>query len=150
MKVIAKNKKAQREYFIEDKFEAGIVLVGTEVKSIRGGKVNLSDSHGKIINGELWLQSLHIAPYDLGNRFNHDPFRPRKLLIKKSEMRKLITKVKEKGYSLVPLELYLNDNGLVKILMALVRGKKMHDRRDDLNKKEAQREMERKFKDFNR
>jgi len=141
-KNIASNKKAYHDYFIEDKYEAGIVLVGTEVKSIRQGKVNLKDSYVNIKNGEAFVYNLHISPYEKGNIYNVDPMRVRKLLLNKREIRKLIGLVTLKGYSLIPLSLYLK-NGLVKMEMAAARGKKNYDKRQDIAKKDAERRMQR-------
>ncbi len=141
-KNIASNKKAYHDYFIEDKYEAGIVLVGTEVKSIRQGKVNLKDSYVNIKNGEAFVYNLHISPYEKGNIYNVDPMRVRKLLLNKREIRKLIGLVTLNGYSLIPLSLYLK-NGLVKMEMAAARGKKNYDKRQDTAKKDAERRMQR-------
>ncbi len=141
-KNIASNKKAYHDYFIEDKYEAGIVLVGTEVKSIRQGKVNLKDSYVNIKNGEAFVYNLHISPYEKGNIYNVDPMRVRKLLLNKREIRKLIGLVTLNGYSLIPLSLYLK-NGLVKMEMAAARGKKNYDKRQDIAKKDAERRMQR-------
>lgn len=139
-KNVASNKKAYHEYFIEDKYEAGIVLVGTEVKSIRQGKVNLKDSYVNIKDGEAYVYNLHISPYEKGNIYNVDALRPRKLLLNKREIRKLIGLVTLKGYALIPLSLYLK-NGLVKMELAVAKGKKLHDKREDIAKKDAQRRM---------
>ncbi|MBE3568910.1 MAG: SsrA-binding protein SmpB [Bacillales bacterium] len=144
-KVVAQNKKARHDYFIEETYEAGIVLQGTEIKSIRAGRVNLKDSFARIQKGEVFLHNMHISPYEHGNRYNHDPLRTRKLLLHKKEILKLIGKTKEQGYSLVPLKLYIKD-GYAKILLGLARGKKKWDKREDLKKKEAKREIERAFK----
>jgi len=141
-KNVASNKIAFHEYFIEDKYEVGIVLVGTEVKSIRQGKVNLKDSYVGIKEGEAYVYNLHISPYEKGNIYNVDPLRPRKLLLNKREIRKLIGLVTLKGYSLIPLSLYLK-NGLVKMEMAVAKGKKLHDKRQDIAKKDAERRMQR-------
>jgi SsrA-binding protein len=145
-KVIAQNKKAHHDYFIEETYEAGIVLQGTEIKSIRAGKVNLKDSYAKIENGEVFLHQMHISPYEQGNRFNHDPLRTRKLLLHRKEINKLIGLTKEQGYSLVPLKIYLK-NGFAKITLALAKGKKKYDKREDLKKREAKRDIERAFKE---
>ncbi|WP_075982870.1 SsrA-binding protein SmpB [Bacillus massilinigeriensis] len=145
-KVIAQNKKAYHDFFIEDTYEAGIVLQGTEIKSVRAGKVNLKDSYAKIQNGEVYLHSMHISPYEQGNRYNHDPLRSRKLLLHHREINKLIGETKEVGYSLVPLKLYLK-NGYAKILLGLAKGKKKYDKREDLKKKEAKRDIERAFRE---
>ena len=141
-KNVASNKKAYHEYFIEEKYEAGIVLVGTEVKSIRQGKVNLKDSYVNIKDGEAYVYNLHVSPYEKGNIYNVDPLRPRKLLLNKREIRKLIGLVTLKGYALIPLSLYLK-NGLVKIELAVAKGKKLHDKRQDIAKKDAERRMQR-------
>ncbi len=145
-KVIAQNKKAHHDYFIEETYEAGIVLQGTEIKSIRAGKVNLKDSYAKIENGEVFLHQMHISPYEQGNRFNHDPLRTRKLLLHRKEINKLIGLTKEQGYSLVPLKIYLK-NGFAKITLALAKGKKKYDKREELKKREAKRDIERAFKE---
>jgi SsrA-binding protein len=145
-KQVAQNKKAYHDYFIEETYETGIVLQGTEIKSIRAGKVNLKDSYARIQNGEAWLYSMHVSPYEQGNRYNHDPLRPRKLLLHKREINKLLGETKEVGYALVPLKLYLK-NGFCKVLLGLAKGKKNYDKREDLKKKEAKREIERVFRD---
>lgn len=145
-KVIAQNKKAYHDYFIEETYEAGIVLQGTEIKSIRAGRVNLKDSYAQIKNGEMFLIGLHISPYEQGNRYNHDPERTRKLLLHKREINKLIGETKEAGYSIVPLKLYLK-NGYAKVLIGLAKGKKKYDKREDLKRKEAKREIERAFRE---
>ena len=142
---IAQNKKAFHDYFIEENYEAGIVLVGTEVKSIRNGKVNLKDSYGVFKNGELFLINMHISPYEKGNIFNKDPLRTRKLLLHKAEIRKLENQVKMKGYTIMPLKVYLKGS-LVKVEIGLARGKKLYDKRQDIAKKDAQREAQRDFK----
>lgn len=145
-KVVAQNKKAYHDYFIEETYETGMVLQGTEIKSIRGGKVQLKDSYAKIVNGEVFVEQLHISPYEQGNRFNHDPLRTRKLLLNKYEINKLVRTLKEDGYTLVPLKIYLK-NGFAKLLLGLGRGKKKYDKREDMKKKEAKREIERSFRD---
>lgn len=141
-KIVANNKKAYHEYFIEEKYEAGLVLVGTEVKSIRQGKVNLKDSYVGIKNGEAFVYNMHISPYEKGNIYNVDPLRPRKLLLNKREIRKLIGLTTLKGYSLIPLSLYLK-NGLVKMELSVAKGKKNYDKRQDLAKKDAERRIQR-------
>ena len=141
-RIVAKNKKAYHEYFIEDKYEAGLVLVGTEVKSIRQGKVNLKDSYVSIKNGEAFVYNMHISPYEKGKIYNVDPLRPRKLLLNKRELRKLIGLTTLKGYSLIPLSLYLK-NGLVKMELSVAKGKKTYDKRQDIAKKDAERRMQR-------
>ena len=149
VKQCAQNRKAWHDYFIEDKLEAGIELFGTEVKSIRAGKCNLKDSYVEIRNGEAFIQGMHISPYDHGNIFNKDPLRPKKLLLHKAEIRKFYARVMQKGYSIVPLQIYLK-NGRVKAEIALARGKKLYDKRDDAAKKEAQRDIDRSVKEHAR
>lgn len=145
-KVIAQNKKAYHDYFIEDTYEAGIVLQGTEIKAIRAGRVNLKDSYAQIKSGEVFLVGMHISPYEQGNRYNHDPERTRKLLLHKKEIDKLTGETKVTGYSLVPLKLYLK-NGFAKVLLGLAKGKKNYDKRESLKQKEAKRDIERAFRD---
>ena len=144
-KNITVNRKATHEYLILQTFEAGIVLVGTEVKSLRQGKANLVDGYAKIENGEVWLVNAHISEYTQGNINNHNPRRERKLLLNKSEIRKLIGKIKEKGLTLIPLRLYFK-NGKVKVELAVAKGKKVYDKRRDIAKKDFQREQERRIK----
>ena len=147
---VAENRRARHDYFIEDTYECGIALVGTEVKSVRAGKVNLKDSYAQVTRqAEVFVYNLHISPYDHGNIFNHDPLRSRRLLLHRAEINKLIGKVKEKGYALVPLKLYFK-HGLVKMELALAVGKKLYDKRQDMAKRDAKREMERALKDRNR
>ena len=139
-KLICNNKKAYHDYFIEEKFEAGMVLKGTEVKSLRMGKANLNDSFAMVREGEAFLHNLHISPYDFGNRENHDPDRMRKLLLHRKEIVKLFSKVREQGYSIVPLRLYFKE-GLVKVEMGLAKGKKLYDKREDLKTKDSKRDI---------
>ena len=139
---LAENRKARHDYFIEDTYECGIALVGTEVKSIRAGKVNIKDSYAKVKNGEAFVVGMHVSPYEQGNIFNRDPFRERKLLLHKREIAKLAELSQADGYSLIPLELYLKD-GRVKLELALCKGKKLYDKRDDMAKRDTQREIER-------
>jgi SsrA-binding protein len=139
-KLICNNKKAYHEFFIEEKFEAGMVLTGTEVKSLRMGRANLNDSFAMIKSGEAYLNNLHISPYEFGNRENHDPDRMRKLLMHKKEIVKLFSKIREQGYTLIPLRLYFK-NGLVKAELGLAKGKKLYDKREDLKEKDQKREM---------
>jgi SsrA-binding protein len=146
-KLICQNKKAWHNYSIEDKYEAGIALVGTEVKSLREGRANLGDSYGKIKDGEVFLVDAHISPYSHANRFNHDPLRTRKLLLHKKEIRRLIGKVQEKGFTLIPLRLYFSD-GRAKVELALGKGKKLFDKRETLKRKTMERDMERGRKGF--
>ncbi len=148
IKIIAQNKKAYHDYFVEEKFECGIALVGTEVKSIRMGHVNLKDSFVTLRGGEAVLVGMHISPYEKGNIFNKDPLRDRKLLLHKAEIRRLIGKIKEDGYSLVPLKVYLKGSK-VKVEAALVKGKKNYDKRNAIAEKEAKRRIDRKIKEYN-
>lgn len=143
-KIIATNKKATHDYFILEKYEAGIVLKGTEIKSIRQGKVNLRDSFARIVKGEIFLMNMHISPYTHGNVFNHDPLRDRKLLLHKKEIARLAGKVAQKGLALVPLSLYFK-NSRVKVELALVKGKKLYDKREDIKKRDLQR-IEKRYK----
>lgn len=147
-KVLAQNKKAGHDYFIEDTIEAGLVLQGTEIKSIRNGRVQLKDSFVRIRNNEAWISNMHVSPYEQGNRFNHDPLRSRKLLIHKKQINELIGKTKRDGYTIVPLKMYIK-NGYAKVLIGLGKGKKEYDKRHDMKKKEAKREIERAFKASN-
>ncbi|AFM02289.1 MULTISPECIES: SsrA-binding protein SmpB [Desulfitobacterium] len=146
IKVISDNRKAYHDYFVEEKLEAGIILTGTEIKSIRNGRVNLKDSYARIENGEVWLYQLHISPYEQGNRFNHDPLRKRKLLLNRSEIIKLIGKVQQQGLTLIPTKIYLK-HGLAKIELGVCRGKKNYDKRQDIAERDAKREIERHFRD---
>jgi SsrA-binding protein len=141
-----KNRSAYHEYFIDAKYEAGLVLLGTEVKSIRNGKVSFNDSYCLLHKGEAWLKSLHIAEYSHGNINNHDPVRDRKLLLQKREIKKIEAKLKEKGYTLIPLRIYFNEKALVKMEIGLAKGKKLHDKRDTIRQKDAEREMKRSLK----
>ena len=145
-KILATNKKARHDYFIDEVFECGIELKGTEVKSIRQGRVNLKEGYASVDNSEVFLKQVHISPYDQGNRFNVDPLRTRKLLLHKSEIRKLIGATTVKGYSLVPMSMYLK-NGRVKLELGLGKGKKLYDKRQDLAKKDAMRRIERESMD---
>ena len=144
-KVLATNRKARHEYFIEETYECGIELKGTEVKSIRNGRLNLTDGYASVDNSEVFLKQVHISPYEQGNRFNVDPLRTRKLLLHKYEIRKLIGATTIKGYSLIPLSVYLK-NGKVKVELALAKGKKLYDKRQDIAKKDDQRSEERAMK----
>lgn len=140
-KVVATNRKARHEFFIEDTFEAGIALKGTEVKSIRQGKLNIKDSYASIDNGEVFINNMHISPYEQGNIFNVDPLRKRKLLLNKREIRRLTGEIMQKGYTLVPLSVYIKD-GLVKVELATAKGKKLYDKREAIAKKDAMRRIE--------
>ena len=148
-KIIAQNKKAWHDYFIDEKYEAGIALFGTEVKSIRAGAVNLKDSYCSIKNGELFVLGMHISPYEKGNIFNREPRRERKLLMHKREIMKITGMLTQKGYTLVPLSLYFSGKN-VKVELGLCRGKKLYDKRDSIAAKEVNREIDRRMKDFNR
>lgn len=145
-KVIANNRKARHDYFIEETMETGIVLKGTEVKSIRQGRVNLKDSYAMIENGEVFILNMHISPYEQGNIYNTDPLRKRKLLLHKREITKLIGLVQQKGYSLIPLSMYLK-RGKVKIELSIARGKKTYDKRHEIAKKDAERRMKQHLSD---
>jgi SsrA-binding protein len=144
IKPIAHNKKAFHEYFVEDRYECGMSLRGTEVKSVRDGRINLKESFCMVREGELFAEGMHISPYEQGSLYNADPLRPKKLLMHKSEIRKLQSLVSRKGYALIPLKVYLKD-GLVKLELGLCRGKQLHDKRDSEQARDAQREMERAF-----
>lgn len=146
VKIAAKNPKAFHDYFIEERFEAGIELAGTEVKSIRQGKLNLKDAWCCVKDGELWLRQMHISPYEQGNIFNKDPMRPRRLLMHKREINRLYGQIKRDGYALVPLSVYFK-NSRVKVEIALCKGKKLYDKRDDAAKKDARRQMDRAMKE---
>ena len=145
MKLIANNKKAFHDYFIEDTYEAGIALAGTEVKSLRMGKCSIKEAFIHIENGEVIIYGMHISPYEKGNIFNKDPLRPKKLLMHKNEILKLQGKIKEKGYTIVPVQVYFKGS-LVKVQVALAKGKKLYDKRKDIAKKDQKREAEREFK----
>ena len=145
MKLVANNKKAYHDYFIEEKYEAGIALHGTEVKSLRLGKCSVKEAFIRIENGEAWIYGMNISPYEKGNIFNKDPLRVRKLLLHKAEINKLAGKMAEKGFTLVPLQVYFT-NGKVKVEIGLARGKKLYDKRHDIARKDARRETEREFK----
>jgi len=146
IEIVARNKRAKKDYHIEDTYEAGIKLQGTEIKSIRNHEVNLKDSFAIVEEGEVYLHNMHISPYKQGNRYNHKPERVRKLLLRKSQINSLIGATQRKGYTLIPLTVYLKDN-LAKIELALAKGKNVHDKRREIKKKTAQREIERAFKD---
>ena len=142
----ANNKKARHDYFIEEVYEAGIVLTGTEIKSIRAGKVSIKECYAKVENGEMIVYGMNISPYEQGNRFNVDPLRPRKLLLHKQEIRKLIGYTTQKGLTLIPLNLYINEDGRAKMKLAVARGKKNYDKRETIAKKDAARKMEHAMK----
>lgn len=146
---IAANRKAQHDYFIEDRYEAGIALTGTEIKSVRAARVNLRDGFVQIRKGEAWLVNVHISPYDFGNRENHEPRRERKLLLHRQEIRKLQAKVSERGWTIVPLSMYLKD-GRAKLEIALVRGKRLYDKRDAVAERDADRDLARALREYER
>lgn len=141
-RTLSVNRRARHDYHIEESYEAGIALLGTEVKSIRLGRANLKDSYASIEGGELFLHKCHISPYEAASRFNHDPLRPRKLLLHRREIHRLMGRVQEKGYTLIPLSLYAKE-GKIKVALGLCRGKKLFDKREDLKRREAEREVER-------
>ncbi|TEB13843.1 SsrA-binding protein [Pelotomaculum sp. FP] len=146
VKNVTENRKARHEYHIMETFEAGIALFGTEVKSLRAGKANLQDSFARVENAELMLYNMHISPYEQGNQFNHEPKRTRRLLMHKYEIMRLLGRTREKGLALIPLKVYFK-NGLAKVELALAKGKKLYDRRDDIAAKDAKREMDRAMKE---
>jgi SsrA-binding protein len=148
-KTVAQNRKARHEFSIEDSFEAGLVLTGTEIKSVRAGKVSLAEAYARIENGEAWLIGANISPWDTGNRYNHEPRRPRKLLLHGDEILALQTRTKAKGLTLVPLKMYIT-RGIAKLEVGLARGKQQHDRRHDIAERDARREVERAIADADR
>jgi len=149
-KTVATNRKARHEYTIEDSFEAGIALTGTEIKSVREGSVNLQDAYARIERGEAWLVGARIAPWAGGNRLNHDPMRDRRLLLHRTQIDQLVGRIKAKGLTMVPLSMYFNDRGRAKVQVGLVRGKKSWDRRRDIAARDARRDMEREVADVTR
>jgi SsrA-binding protein len=149
-KTIALNRRARHEFTIDETFEAGIVLTGTEIKSIRAGKVNLSDAYARIERDEAWLIGAHIAPFEQANRYNHEPKRTRKLLLRRSEIDELLGRTKSKGQTIVPLRLYLTSKGRAKLELGLARGKQLHDRRRDIADRDARRDIDRQLADVQR
>lgn len=149
IKIAAQNKKARHEYFIIETIEAGIELFGTEVKSVRQGKVNLTDAYASVNNGEVFVKGMNISPYEHGNIFNRDPLRERRLLLHKAQIRKLIGQLQQQGYSLIPLSVYFKGS-LVKVSLAVAKGKKLYDKRDDMAKRDSKRNMDRAFKEYNK
>lgn len=145
-RILAENRKARYDYFIEETYEAGLVLTGTEVKSLRLGKANLRDGYARVDGREVWLLGVHISPYAQGNRYNHDPLRPRKLLLHKSEIHRLLSRTKERGLTLVPLKLYLK-NGMAKVEIGVAKGKKLYDKRETVARRDAEREIEQAFRE---
>ena len=146
-KAVATNRKAYHDYFIEEKFEAGIMLQGTEVKSLREGRVNLQDSYASVKGNEVFLHHCHISPYSHGNIMNHEPLRTRKLLLHRKEINKLLGKTQQQGLTLIPLRIYFSKRGLAKVELGLAKGKKQHDRRETIKTREASREVERAMKE---
>jgi SsrA-binding protein len=149
IKVVATNRKASRDFYLEERREAGLVLMGTEIKSIRAGRVNLSDGYVQPRDGELWLLNVHIAPYDPSGRYGHEPRRPRKLLLHRQEIDRLTSRVQERGYTIVPVRLYLR-GGRAKVEIALARGKRKYDKRQAIAEREAQQQVERELKERDR
>lgn len=145
-RVLAQNRRAHHDYFIEETIEAGIVLQGTEIKSIRKGSVSIKDAFARVENGEVFVYNMHISPYEQGNRYNHDPLRTRKLLLHKKEIKKLTGKASETGYALIPLKIYVK-NGFAKVLIGIGKGKKEYDKRESMKRKTAQREIEKAFRE---
>jgi SsrA-binding protein len=145
-KIVATNRKAFHDYHVGETYEAGIALTGTEIKSVRQGMVSLRDSFARVENGEVFLYDMHVSPYDAGNRYNHEPRRTRKLLLHKSEIRKLATKTQEKGFTLIPLKVYLK-GGRAKVELALAKGKRLYDKREDIKKRDVMRQVDRVIKD---
>lgn len=145
-KIVSNNKRARHDFFIEDVYEAGIVLTGTEIKSVRAGAVNLKDSFAKVVSGEVFVYNMHISPYEQGNRYNSDPMRPKKLLLHKKEIRKLDQALTLEGLTLIPLEVYLI-NGRAKLALAVAKGKKLYDKREDIASRDAKRSIDRKMKE---
>jgi SsrA-binding protein len=142
-KMLAVNKSARHDYFIEEVFEAGLVLTGTEIKSLRQGKTSLGESYARMIDGELFIIGMNIKPYEQGNRYNVDPLRPRKLLLHKKELSQMYQETKREGLTIVPLNIYLNDRGFAKMEIALAKGKKLYDKRDSIAERDAERRMQR-------
>ena len=149
VKIVAVNRRATHDYFIDDRVEAGLVLTGTEIKSIREGHVNLRDGYARVMNGEAWLTNVHIAPYEQGNRYNHEPLRDRKLLLHRDEIDELVGRVKQRGYTLIPLQLYLK-HGKAKVELGLARGKREFDKRHSIAEREARRDIDRALADRRR
>jgi SsrA-binding protein len=147
---VAVNRKARHNYLISDTFEAGLVLRGTEIKSIRAGKVNLADAYARVERGEAWLMNAHIAPYEAGNRWNHEPRRDRKLLLHRNEIDQLMGRAAAKGLTIVPLRLYISDSGRAKVELGLAKGKQLHDRRRDIAERQSRRDIERELADVQR
>ncbi len=145
-KIVATNRKAYHDYHVGETYEAGIALTGTEIKSVRQGMLSLRDSFARVENGEVFLYDMHVSPYEAGNRFNHEPRRTRKLLLHKAEIRKLTTKTQEKGFTLIPLKVYLK-GGRAKVELALAKGKRLYDKREDIKRRDVMRQVDRVIKD---
>jgi SsrA-binding protein len=150
VETVAVNRKARHNYLITDIFEAGLVLTGTEIKSIRAGRVNLADAYARVEKGEAWLLNAHIAPFERGNRYNHEPRRDRKLLLHRTEINQIMGRAAAKGLTVVPLRLYINDRGRAKVELGLARGKQLHDRRRDIAERQSRRDIERELADTTR
>ncbi|MDN5352473.1 MAG: SsrA-binding protein [Clostridiales bacterium] len=150
IKLCAQNKKARHDYFIEDTYETGIELFGTEVKSIRNGKVSIKEAYCEVKDGEIFILGMNVTPYDFGNRFNKDALRPRKLLLHRREIYKLESLTTRDGYTLVPLRVYINSRGLIKVEIAVAKGKKLYDKRDTMAKRDAERKIQKVMKEYNR
>ncbi|WP_258109879.1 SsrA-binding protein SmpB [Alicyclobacillus sp. SP_1] len=148
-KYLAQNRKAYHDYFIEETYEAGLVLTGSEIKSVRKGSAHLRDAYARVENGEVFIHNMHIGPYEQANRFNHDPLRTRKCLLHREEIRKLVGAVRERGYTLVPTRLYLR-NGFAKVELGLAKGKKLHDKRESVKQRDANREIARALRERQR
>ncbi|MCY0889062.1 MAG: SsrA-binding protein SmpB [Alicyclobacillaceae bacterium] len=148
-KYLAQNRKAYHDYFIEETYEAGLVLTGSEIKSVRKGSAHLRDAYARVENGEVFIHNMHIGPYEQANRFNHDPLRTRKCLLHRAEIRKLVGAVRERGYTLVPTRLYLR-NGFAKVELGLAKGKKLHDKRESVKQRDANREIARALRERQR
>lgn len=146
---VAENRRARHEYFIEETFEAGLVLQGTEVKSLRKGRCNMQDAYAAIQKGEVFIYNMHISPYEQGNIYNHDPLRPKKVLLNRKQINTLIGRTQQEGYTLIPLEIYFNERNWAKIRIALAKGKKLYDKREDIAKRDAKRNAERVMKERN-
>ncbi|GEA14775.1 MAG: SsrA-binding protein [Moorella sp. (in: firmicutes)] len=147
VKIVTDNRRARHDYFILETYEAGIALTGTEVKSLRSGKANIKDSYARVENGELILHDMHISPYEQGNRFNHEPRRPRRLLMHRYEIQRLYGKIREKGLTLIPLKVYFNERGRAKVELALAKGKRLYDKREAIAARDAQREIAKAFRE---
>lgn len=149
VKVVAVNRRATHDYFIDERYEAGMALTGTEIKSIREGRINLREGYARVVNGEVFLTNVHIAPYEQGNRYNHEPLRDRKLLLHRNQIAELVGRVRQRGYTLIPMQVYLK-NGRAKVEIGLARGKHQYDKRESIAKRDAQRDIERALRERRR